>query len=350
MIRTRLKTLYVHPGPGSVKRAIKICHSDLGSDIEEICFVNKVHWSVIRNDDKLVKDFAHNWPSKATHEKMKELNPAFVTHYEEFLSSLASLPKVMALSFTDECDRPGFNMVAPRVVRDWVFDVKEHTPTISREQKAIGKLYGNHSSFAQPRSKVRYSFADLDAVISSMNRRDFTTLRLTEELPFADAKTLSNITVGNLTHIELHIHLGWYRSAWQQFCHELLRLAAPTLQHLKLAFRHNPAAVRRKRPEVSLAVVVQDVDFLKLQKLELCAVQLPAELPYAPQIIDFTRFLSQHCKKLELLRVERVLPTLEYVVTGEDFVSMDDILLDLDRETKALDEHDEGTRAWAFSS
>lgn len=349
-IRTRLKTLYIHPASGSVKRAIRICHSDLGSEIEEICFVNKVHWSELRKDDNLEKDLAHNWPSKASHENMNQLNPAFVTHHEELLSSLASLSKVTTLSFKDGCDGPGFNMVPPRVVHDWVSTAKGYVSNISREQKVIGTLYGHYSSVAQPRSMVKYSFADLDAVVSLLNCRDFTTLRLTEELPFADAKTLTNMNVGNLTHIELHIHLGWYRSAWQQFCHELLRLAAPTLQHLKLAFRHNPAAVRRKRPEVSLAVVVQDLDFPKLQKLELCAVQLPAELPYAPQILDFTRFLSQHCKKLELLRVERVLPTREYVVTGEDFLPMDDILLDLDRETKPLDEHDEGTRAWGFSS
>ena len=71
MIQSRLKTLYVRPAPSAVKRAIEISQSELGSEIEEICFVNKVHWSVIRNDHNLVKDFAHNWPSKARHDKMQ---------------------------------------------------------------------------------------------------------------------------------------------------------------------------------------------------------------------------------------------------------------------------------------
>ena len=184
MIQSRLKTLYVRPAPSAVKRAIEISQSELGSEIEEICFVNKVHWSVIRNDHNLVKDFAHNWPSKARHDKMKELNPAYATHYDEFLSSLSSLLKITTLTFKDVCDKPGFNMVAPRVVRDWVFTVKEHVP--SKEQKATRNLYGHRAGYFQHRSQLRFNFADLDAVVSRFPRGNFTSLQLCEELPFAN--------------------------------------------------------------------------------------------------------------------------------------------------------------------
>jgi hypothetical protein len=44
-IRDKLKVLYVHPSPRSVLRALKIIESDLGSDVEEICFVSQTpHW------------------------------------------------------------------------------------------------------------------------------------------------------------------------------------------------------------------------------------------------------------------------------------------------------------------
>lgn len=348
MVQARLKTLYVRPAPSAVKRAIGISHSEIGSEIEEICFVNKVHWSVIRKDYSLQKDYAHNWPSKASYEKMTALNPAFATQYDEFLSSLADLPKVTTLSFKDACDEPGFNMIAAHIVRDWVSTVKDDKPI--KEAKATKNLYGNMRGTPQPKSKLRFNFADLDAIVSMMSRGNFTTLQLCEELPFANAYTLNYVDIGKLTHVELHIHMGWSQSSWQHFCHELLRHAAPTLQQLKLAFRHNPAAVRRKRPETSLKTVVDELDFPELRHLELCALELPNEVPYAPQILNFTGFLEQHCPKLEFLRAARVLPTQEYVAAGEDFVSMDEILLDLEKETKVLHEHDENTRAWAIGS
>jgi len=43
IMRKQLKTLYIHPGKGSIKRAIEICESNCAFDIEEICFINKVH-------------------------------------------------------------------------------------------------------------------------------------------------------------------------------------------------------------------------------------------------------------------------------------------------------------------
>jgi hypothetical protein len=220
---------------------------------------------------------------------------------------------------------------------------------MSRLEKIEAKLYP-----AMPKAKAKrgFNFSDLDAVVTTLRRLDITSLNLSEELPYADERTLATMSLDHLTHIELLVHLGWQKSGWQRFSNELLRKAAPNLQTLKLSFKHNPAAVRRKRPETSLDTIVKDIDFPKLQSLELCALGLPEELPYAPQMIDFIAFLSR-CKRPEFLRTSRVFPAPQYVLTsvGQDaFLSMDEILLGFEGEVRALEEPDGRTRAWEINS
>lgn len=356
-IRDNLKTLYIHPRLSSVKQAIDICKSGLASAIEEICFINKIRWDMIRAPAHLNKRFGHSWPSLGLHERKNELNLNFAAHYEELLTSLATLPSAKTLSFRDTCDKPGFNMVSEQVLDNWAFTVIETARTwdamaerrfLTRLEAAEAKLYG------MPKVKPMrecFNFSDLDAVVAALGCITITTLKLSEELPFGNEKSLATKSLGHLTHIELLVHLGWQKSAWQRFCHELLRNAAPTLQTLKLTFKHNPATVWRRKAETSLATIVRDIDFPSLRSLELRALELPDQLPYVTQIVDFMAFLSR-CESLTFFRTSRVFPTLQYIlilINPDDYPSMDRILLEFKGGARALEEAEEMTRAWEIN-
>ncbi|KAM0703336.1 hypothetical protein Q7P35_009274 [Cladosporium inversicolor] len=336
IIRNDLNALYIHPGQSS------------------ICIINKVRWDLIRAPAHLNKRFGHSWPSLGLHERRKELNLDFVAHYDELLTSLATLPGAKTLSFRDACDKPGFNMVSKQVIQQFKFKVLDLAHTWdamaeqrapSRLQTAEAKLYGKI-----PKVKMRhgFNFSDLDAVIAVLGRLNITNLELSEELPFATEHSLATASLGHLTQIELLVHLGWQKSAWQRFSNELLRNPAPTLQDLKLSFKHNPATIWRKKVETSLATIVKYIEFPKLQSLELRALGLLDELPYVPQMIDFMAFLSR-CKSLQRLRTSGIFPTPHYVLVStsrDDYPSMDEILLGFEGEVRTLETPDENTRVW----
>lgn len=356
MIRNQLKTLYIHPRKTSAEQAIELCKTDLASAIEEICFINKVRWDMVRACAPLNKRFGHAWPSLGIHERENELNLDFAGHYKGLLTALATLPMAKTLSFKDKCDKPGFNMVSEQVIGNRALTVlkkahtwdamAEHRPR-SRLQKFEAKLYGT-PAFPKVKANYGFNFSDLDAVVTVLGHLNIKSLKLSEELPFANERSLATTSLSHLTHIELLVHLGWQKSAFQRFSNELLRNAAPTLRSLKLSFKHNLAAIWRKRPETSLATIIKDIDFPKLQSLELCAIGIPDELPYVPQMIDFMAFLSR-CKSLELMRTSRVFPTFQYILisAGQDaFLSMDEILLGFEGEVRSLEEPDENTRLW----
>jgi hypothetical protein len=354
IIRTKRKTLYIHPRESSIEQAIELCKTDLASSIEEICFINKIRWDMIRVPAHLKKRFGHSWPSLGLHERKNELNLDFAAHYDELFTALANLPKAKTLSFRDTCDKPGFNMVSEQVIKNWIFTVIETARTwdamaerrsLTKFEKAEAKLYG------MPKVKPMrpgFNFSDLDAVVAALGRLSITTLKLSEELPFANERSLATASLGHLTHIELLVHLGWQKSPYQRFANELLRNAAPTLQTLNLTFKHNAATAWRRKAETSLATIVGDIDFPKLRSLELRALDLPEKLPYVPQIVDFVAFLSR-CESLKFFRTSRVFPTLQHIlilIDPDDYPSMDRILSEFKGEVRALEEKDERTRAW----
>lgn len=245
-------------------------------------------------------------------------------------------------------------MVSKQVIQQFKFKVLDLAHTWdamaeqrapSRLQTAEAKLYGKI-----PKVKMRhgFNFSDLDAVIAVLGRLNITNLELSEELPFATEHSLATASLGHLTQIELLVHLGWQKSAWQRFSNELLRNPAPTLQDLKLSFKHNPATIWRKKVETSLATIVKYIEFPKLQSLELRALGLLDELPYVPQMIDFMAFLSR-CKSLQRLRTSGIFPTPHYVLVStsrDDYPSMDEILLGFEGEVRTLETPDENTRVW----
>jgi len=355
IIRKELKTLYIHPGKSSVKRAIAICESDLASRIEEICFVNKIRWDKIRAPVHLNKKFGHSWPGLGINERKNELNSDFAVHYEKLLALLASLPTAKTLSFRDTCGEPGFNMTSKQAIENWASTVLESSRKwdamaerrrLTRLQKVEAKLYGESAY-----SKEGFNFSDLDAVVAVLSCLNITTLKLTEELPFGSERSLATASLGHLTHIESLVHLGWQASAWQKFCNELLRNAAPALQNLKLSFKHNPAAMWRRTYETSLATIVGDINFPRLRFLELRALEYPEKLPYVPQTIDFMAFLSR-CKSLQLFRTCRVVPTSDYIRMShlpDDYPTMGNIFEKFEGETRVIEELDVNTKAWEIS-
>jgi hypothetical protein len=248
-------------------------------------------------------------------------------------------------------------MVAEQVIKNWAFTVIETARTwdamaqsraLSSFQKAEAKLYGMPKVKSM---KNGFNFSDLDAIVASLGRITITTLKLSEELPFANERSLATATINRLTHIELLIHLGWQKSAYQRFANELLRNAAPTLQTLNLTFKHNPATAWRRKAETSLATIVRDIDFPKLRSLELSALDLPENLPYVPQIVDFMAFLAR-CESLKFIRTSRVFPTLQHIlilIDPDDYPSMDCILSEFKGEARALEEAEEMTKAWEMN-
>lgn len=328
-VRDRLKVLYIHPSPTSVQRAIKICQSDLGSEIEEICLVDKVFWlSIHRNPEWGLQ---YTWPCGTFNMCGKTLNAGFDEAYKDLMDSLAALTKLQALSFDTSCNKPGFNINRNSLQRIEACAIKIRPTAPSKELSAESKLYTSElPAPPQPRSK----FADADALAAVINRfsSKLAKLVITEELPLAQAAMLQTGTLGNLTHVELYINTGWYFSDWHLFCRHILQSAASNLQDLKLSFQYNPAAARQQRIETSLAVILEQLKFHALKRLELYAS--------FPLVQDFNlkTFLSERCDKLEVLRTTNVvaLPVVYGPGHAGDMTLLDKVMLDIEREVSEV--------------
>lgn len=326
VIRTRLKVLYVHPSTSSLRKAIKICQTDLASKVEEICFLNKIMWHTICQQQMADRhlegiDIAATWPVpvpkqiKAPRKVDRTFHHgSFALAHHDLLSALANLPAVRAFSFADTCDRPGFNMLPrSRILQPVV---------LSREYKAESKLY--HRRTPTPVTK-RDNFTDSEAVLSILShpKIHLTKLRITDELPYSDEVTdrctklnshrafaICQAKLSHLTSIELHINTGWDRTSWQETCHAILSLAAPKLQYLKLAFQHN-ASIRRTRTEISLFAIFAGLEFPSLTHLDLTALYPKPERGrhYRPIIQDFDMitFLTTHSTSIRTLHFSNIL-------------------------------------------
>jgi hypothetical protein len=170
-----LKVIYVHPSPSSVKRAITICHLDLSSEVEEICFVSKNFHS--RPDENghiypaggpsafpwLAREPLSNDVSQtcswARDQPQGDVVSKFQSSYRELLSSLAVL-KIKRLSFSEVCDQPGFNMISDQRVDSWRETLEE--------RKSEDRLI----------PLTTFKFADSDALASVLSDPKFTFTNL----------------------------------------------------------------------------------------------------------------------------------------------------------------------------
>jgi hypothetical protein len=195
-----MKVLYVHPCPTSVQHAITIRQLDASSEVEEICFVSKnFHFGKVENGnvvpagpaafpwpvrEPLVNDAPQTSPwAQALAQLQEYIVSKFQSSYRELLSSLAAL-KITRFSFSEVCDKPGFNMISAQRIASWRETVEEC-------------------------KAATFKFADVDALASVLSdpRFTFTNLRISHELAYVGcASSLGMTHIGGyrpLTHLDL---------------------------------------------------------------------------------------------------------------------------------------------------
>jgi hypothetical protein len=177
-IRDKLKVLYVHPSPRSVLRALKIIESDLGSDVEEICFVSQTpHWWF--GHCARGRDFA--WLSRKTrNEQVSAFRydpPVFSKSYQDLLSAMAGLERLQKFSFQESCDRPGLNMLSAQRLTNWLKTIGLNViPSNFLTADYYGFDLDAYESDAS--QSPNFEFADIDALDAVLNHPGITVTRL----------------------------------------------------------------------------------------------------------------------------------------------------------------------------
>ena len=354
-----MKVLYVHPSPTSVQHAITICQSDVSSQIEEICFVSKnFHF---RNDCEAVfvpaGPAAFPWPVRGPLEEdaprtnfwaqvvanlQGNSKRKFQMSYRDLLSELAAL-KTTRLSFSEVCDKPGFNMISAQRIASWRETIEE--------REAEDPL----------NPQTTFKFADIDALASVLSdpRFTFTNLRITHELAYEGSGPALGMTlIGGyrpLTHADLTIsHGGPVQSLWGCHYGDFLSSTASTLIELKIGFQYRDHAPKDGNlvQEIELAGIFDTLQLPQLQRLEIRRFSapdsnLPADNPNAVMLqhIDLGNVLAQRCRNLRFLQLTNVVPILVGQTVQKPWM-MKDTVLNIGTSASEIKGLDEGTRAW----
>lgn len=298
-IRSKLKVLYVHPSHSSLRKAVAICHSDLSSEIEEICFVNKTHWHMQRGKFGFN---AHTWPRRLLREKTDILHPgagSFTIVYATLLSALTQLKNLDTFSFASSCMQPGFNMISQSQVLTYA--AARHTPP--------------HKSLLGPPEAIM-DFSDRDAITSMLKHPEikFRRLRIAAVAPvlervgfdLQEPHSISKLQF--LSSFEYHCSTRWSEnlgaSNWLRFALGALQLAAKTLRSLVLVLDFKSP----RRGDISdrtLNTILMP-QFDRLEHLEVHA-QLPRTsrrpLFFMMNMVSFL----QRCGTIRDLRVSNVI-------------------------------------------
>ena len=360
-----LKVIYVHPSPSSVKRAITICHLDLSSEVEEVCFVSKNFHS--RPDENghiypaagpsafpwlarepLSNNISQTYPwtrARARNQIHEGVVSKFKSSYRELLSSLAGL-KITRFSFSEVCDQPGFNIISNQRIASWREAVEERTA----EDLII--------------PPTTFKFADSDALASVLHdpRFKFTSLRIAHEL--ADVGLASSLGMAHiggyraLTHLDLTVNHGDARqSAWTWLYGDFLSSAASSLVELKIGFQYRdltPKHYTRNSLEADLLCIFFRVHLPQLRRLEIHRFPapdsgLPADNPNAVMLQHFGlgRFVAGRCRKLQFLKLTNVFPAHNGGQSPPQPWKMADFVpVDLETVAREIEGLDAGTRAW----
>jgi len=336
VIRDKLKILYVHPSPSSVQRAISICNSDFGSEVEEICFVSKRPEKLAANKPQGV---GFPWPSHKLQDGRVPVSDfvrerglgglAFSKSYHELFSALNGLGHLQAFSFQESCDRPGLNMISAERISNWVQTIEPNT-RISRERRAENTLYTVKVNFVQPRSFV---WLDIDALQAVLNHSglSFTGLKLGHELPENpfDREMGFRVRPLTLTRLDLLATGFWMSRQWHLFCCDLLVSAAPALVELRLGIRHCVFKPYSEEDSViTLKHLLQGIDesksfldFPELKRLEFYSKLAQVPSSFSPkfmiQTLNLEGFLAKHCRKLQFFRLRRLAPIRAQNVAAE---------------------------------
>lgn len=368
-IRDKLKVLYVHPCPSSVQRAISICSSDLSSEVNEICFISKNFHAMHDHEHGHSDTGPATLPWPITEPLDKEVGHAgrwedahmitkFRSSYRELLSSLATL-KTTTFSFSESCDKPGFNMISAQRIASWRKTVEPEAP--SKERRAENNLYGAKLKLLP---QTRFQFADCDALASLLGDTDitFTRLKITHELAFVGCASSLGLThidhYRPLTALELTVsHGGRYHSPWESPYGEMLKSTADTLIELKLNFTYRsatPVVNNGGRQGSGLMLMLHLLCMPELRRLELCRFPAPdsgvsARNPNAFMLLHMPLgvCLVDQCRKLRRLKLVNVIMLTQHQRLATTPWTMDDDVLNFGtagREIEGLDR--ESTRAW----
>jgi hypothetical protein len=346
VIRDKLKILYIHPSPSSVKRAIAICKSDLSTEVEEVCFVSQ---SPDPFPAATAKGACFPWPSHKSQNGRVPLsdfarerglgNDAFNQSYQELLSSLARLGRLQAFSFQESCDRPGLNMQSDQRISAWVQTIVPSL-RVNRDRRAENALYALKVNYVQRKSFV---FLDIDALQAVLNHPgfNFTRMKLGHDLPENPFDTGFAFSIDRpltLTRLDLLATTYWKSPQWHLLCCELIQSTAPTLVELRLGIRH--AELFHMREEFSMITLthllqgndsaIKFLDLPKLQRLEFYSTSARTQTRPLPDLMvqwfDLEKFLANHCSRLRFLRLNEIVPILSRTKDAEQRRGADKIM------------------------
>jgi hypothetical protein len=341
-IRDKLKVLYVHPSPGSVLRALKIIESDLGSDVEEVCFVSQVpRWWWFGH---CARGFGFAWPSRKTrNEQVSAFRydpPVFSKSYQDLLSAMTGLERLQTFSFQESCDRPGLNMLSAQRLTNWMKTIGLNVIP-SKFLTADFDLDAYESDASQ---SPNFEFADIDALDAVLNHTGITVtrLKLSHELlrqPYHPNRVLGIVRPQTLTRLDLLATTYWRGCDWHRLCRGLLRSAAPTLVELKLALR-NSILANDYDEEYSMCTLdkllyessLPGAEFIHLPKVERLEFyagesrQPPSFLGlHMTQWFDLETFLAGYCPELRFFCLTDFIPVVDESVvwrTNRDHTMM----------------------------
>jgi len=300
-----LKVIYVHPSPSSVKRAITICQLDLSSEVEELCFVSKnfhsrpneygivvpavgpsaFPWLVREPSSNDVSSQTSPW-ARARDKSQGDVVNNLQSSYRELLFSLAAM-KITRFSFSEVCDKPGFNMISDQRIDSWRNTVEE--------RESADRLS----------ALITFKLADSDALASvlSDSRFTFTNLRISHQLAYVgSASSLGMSHIGGyrtLTHLDLKVNHGdSHQPAWTWLYDNFLSSAASTLIELKIGFQYRnitPNDHINALHAFDLACILQLAQMTKLRRLELHRFPAPDSkhrIPSCPPTIPMLSWSS----------------------------------------------------------
>jgi hypothetical protein len=361
-----LKVIYVHPSLSSVKRAITICQLDLSSEVEELCFVSKnfhfhndqdgnfvpagpsaFPWLVrkpLSNNVSQPYPWTRAW-ARARNQIHEDVVSNFKSSYRELLSSLAAL-KITRFSFSEVCDKPGFNMISDQRIASWRETVEE--------RKAEDEII----------PPTTFKFADSDALASVLHdpRFTFTNLRIPHQLAYVGcAPSLGMAHIGSyrtLTHLDLTVNHGDARqNDWTWYYGDFLRSAASTLVELKIGFQYRyltPKHYTRTSLEVDLACIFDRVHLPQLRRLEIHRFPapdsgLPADNANTVMLQNFGlgMFVAGRCRKLQFLKLVNVFTAHSGGKSPRQPWRMANVVLvGLETAAREIEGLDQNTRAW----
>lgn len=293
VVSERRNTLYIHPSIGSLRKTLEIYnHPVFSQGVEEVVLLGNVDWRIIEevhpgyrggNNTEETNPIGRfsAWPLEFPRAKgLSEEDSnglsglsGFEFAYKPLIDALAKLPRLHKLSFAESGQKPGFNEVAQNTI-----DSHMHK-------------YINSEHPARLKPMLRRTDANVLYNLLIIPKLKFTSLCLKTELPFTenvigiyDYDRPQNLhedfarAVSGLTHIELHVNLGWQNAGRHTLDNSLIECASDSLKSLKIVFVPDAAVRKASMGTVCNRILWQlpELHLPKLERFELALGEPPA--------------------------------------------------------------------------